>query len=66
VVLTHLEFPELTNFDYTNAKVVGTFATRAEATPMLKNLQAAGGNGSIGCFFAGEPIPKHALMRRWR
>ncbi len=55
VALADVAYLNRTDFAFTSAEVVATFAERKAATPTMKALHAAN-RGSVGCFFTGKLI----------
>lgn len=55
VVLADIARVNRTDFAFTGAEVVATFAERKAATPTMKELHAAN-RCSVGCFFTGKLI----------
>ncbi len=55
VALADIEWVNRTDFAFTGAEVIATFAERKAATPTMKELQAAN-RRSVGCFWTGKLI----------
>lgn len=55
VVLADIARVNRTDFAFTRAEVIATFAERKAATPTMKELHAAN-RCSVGCFFTGTLI----------
>ncbi|MDQ3341809.1 MAG: hypothetical protein M4D80_42220 [Myxococcota bacterium] len=60
VALADIAWVNDTDFEFTGAEVIATFAARKEASPTMKALHAAS-RQSVGCFWTGELVPKNAL-----
>ena len=60
VALAEVAWVNDTDFEFTGAEVIATFAARKEASPTMKALHAAS-RQSVGCFWTGELVPKNAL-----
>jgi hypothetical protein len=55
VVLADIARINRTDFAFTGAEVVATFAERKAATPTMKEMHAAN-RRSVGCYFTGKLI----------
>ena len=64
VALADITWVNTTDFAFTGAEVVGTFAERKAATPTMKELHAAN-RRSVGCFWTGKLI-KGDINPMWR
>ena len=55
VALADIAWVNRTDFAFTRALVIATFAERKAATPTMRALHAAN-RGSVGCFWTGQLI----------
>lgn len=55
VALADIAWVNRTDFAFTGAEVIASFAERKAATPTMKELHAAN-RRSVGCFFTGKLI----------
>ncbi|HET9993315.1 MAG TPA: hypothetical protein VFQ65_32490 [Kofleriaceae bacterium] len=55
VALADIAWVNSTDFTFTRAEVIATFAERKAATPKMKELHAAN-RRSVGCFWTGKLI----------
>jgi hypothetical protein len=55
VALADIAWVNGTDFSFTGAELIGTFAERKAATPTMKELHVAN-RRSVGCFWTGKLI----------
>lgn len=64
VVLGDIDWVNDTDFEFSSAEVIATFAARKAASPTMKELIATG--REVGCFWTGELVPTHLTSSRLR
>lgn len=64
VALADIAWVNDTDFEFTGAEVIATFAERKAATPTMKALHADE-RSSVGCFWTGDLVPKGGSSARW-